>query len=116
MPLCIVSVVKLGHPFVHDDNARAGCQSPSRACCLPSPPPLVHQEESVTVPLNAGLQAIGGGYGPVAAGRSAVHEKDSLAPCAPMMKPALTTSGNTKNGDCSRFTFGARRILRYQLL
>jgi hypothetical protein len=36
---------------------------------------LVHQKEGVTVPLDAGLQAIGGGYGPVAAVRSAVARK-----------------------------------------
>jgi hypothetical protein len=105
-----------GHPFVHDDNARAGANLPAARVVYPIHRLLVHQEESVTVPLNAGLQAIGGGYGPVAAVRSAVHEKESLAPLSAEDKAGLHYIRKHKNGDCSRFTFGGCRILGHELL
>src|SRR5437660_82404 len=105
-----------GHPFVHDDNARAGADLPAARVVYPIHRLLVHQEEGVTVPLNTRLQAIGGGRGPITAVRFAVHEKNSLAPLSAKDEAGFDYIRKHKNGDCSRFTFGARRILRYQLL
>jgi hypothetical protein len=77
---------------------------------------LVHQEEGVAVFLDAGLQAIGGGYGPVAAASLAVHEKDSLTSLCSEDEAGFDDIWKNKNGDCFRFTFGGRRILRHELL
>jgi len=77
---------------------------------------LVHQEESVTELLNAGLQAIGGGYGSVPAAGSAMHEKNSLAPLRAKDEASFDYIREHKNGDCSRFTSGGRGILRHKLL
>ena len=55
-----------GHPFVHDDDARPGADLPAARIVYPIHRILVHQEKGVTELLNAGLQTIGGGHGPVA--------------------------------------------------
>src|SRR5205823_13665626 len=100
-----------GHSFVHDNDARAGPDLPAASVVYPIHRLLVHQEEGVTVFLNAGLQAIGGGYGPVAAPRLAVHEKNSFAPLSAKDETGFDHVRKNKNGDCSRFTFGGRGIL-----
>jgi hypothetical protein len=45
-----------------------------------------------------------------------VHEKDSLAPLSAEDEAGFHYIRKHKNGDCSRFTFGGRRILRHELL
>ena len=44
-----------GHPFVHDHYARAGADLLTAGLVNPIDRSLVHQEESVTILLNAGL-------------------------------------------------------------
>src|SRR5438105_10549003 len=68
-----------GPALVHNNNARAGADLPAAGVIYPIHRILVHQEEGVAVFLNARLQAIGRGYGPVAAARLTVHEENSLA-------------------------------------
>jgi hypothetical protein len=46
----------------------------------------------------------------------AVHEKNSLAPLSAKDEAGFDYIRKHKNGDCFRFTFSGRRILRYQLL
>ena len=104
------------HSFVHDDDARAGADLPAARVVYPIHRLLVHQEERITVFLNARLQAIGGGYGPVAAARLAVQEKNSFAPLSAKDEAGFDDIRKNKNGDCFRFTFGGRRILRHELL
>jgi len=104
-----------GHLFVHNDDARASANFPAARVVYPVHRILVHQEEGVTVPLNAGLQAVGSGYGPVSAPRLSVNEKDSLATLSAKDEPDLHHVWKHKNGECFRFTFNGRRILRHQL-
>ena len=104
------------HSLVHDDDARAGADLPPARVVYPIHRFLVHQEEGVTVFLNARLQAIGGGYGPVAAVWLTVHEKNSFAPLRAKDEAGFDYIRENKNGHRSRFTFGSRRILRYELL
>src|SRR5204863_4330705 len=104
------------HSLVHNDDARAGADLPAARVVYPIHCLLVHQEEGITVLLDTGLQAIGGGYGPIAAPRLAVHEKNSLASLSAKDEAGFDHVRKNKNGDCSRFTFGGRRILRHQLL
>ena len=85
-----------GHSFVHDDNARAGADLPAARVVYPIHRILVHQEEGVTVLLNAGLQAIGGGYGPVATAGLSAHEKDSLPSLSANDEAGFDYSGNTR--------------------
>src|SRR5438132_9566700 len=60
-----VSGEAASHSFVHDDDARAGADLPAACVVYPIHRTLVHQEEGVTVFLNASLQAIRGGHRPV---------------------------------------------------
>jgi len=46
----------------------------------------------------------------------AVHEKNSLAPLSAKDEAGFDHIRKNKNGDCFRFTFGGRRILRHELL
>src|SRR5437899_12013633 len=93
-----------GHSLVHDDHAWACANFPSASVVYPVHRLLVHQKKRVTVLLNAGLQPIGRGYGPVAATRLAVHEKDSLAPLSAKDEASFDYIWENKNSDCSRFT------------
>src|SRR6266436_4453008 len=104
------------HSFVHDDDTRARADLPAARVVYPIHRLLVHEEEGVTVFLDAGLQAIGGGYSPVAAARLAVDEKDSLASLRAKDESGFDDIRKNKNGHCFRFTFGGRRILRHELL
>jgi hypothetical protein len=86
-----------GHSFVHDDHARSRANLPAPGVVYPAHRLLVHQEECVTVSLNASLQAKGAGYGPVSTAWPAVCRKRIPWPsCAPRMNPALTTCGKTR--------------------
>ena len=105
-----------GHPFVHDDDARAGANLLAARVVYPVQRLLVHEKEGVTVLLNAGFQAIRGGYGPVATPGLSVHEKYSFAPLRTKDEAGLDYIRKNKNGHCFRFNFGCRRILRYELL
>jgi hypothetical protein len=49
--------------------------------------------------LNAGLQALRGGYGPVAAVGLAVHEENSFAPLCAKNEPGFDDIRKNKNGD-----------------
>jgi len=81
MPLCKVSVLKLrAIPLSTMTTLGPEPNLPAARVIYPVHCILVHQEEGVAVTLNAGLQAIGGGYGTVTAGRSTVHKKDSWPP------------------------------------
>src|SRR5881397_3314414 len=93
-----------GHPFIYDDDARTGTNLPAACVVYPVHRVLVHQEESLTVLLNAGLQAIGSGYGPVAAVRSAVREKDPLAALSTNDETGFPYIRKYKNGECLRLT------------
>src|SRR6266699_4317448 len=105
-----------GHTLVHDDNAGPSANLPAARVVYPVHRVLFHQEEGVTELLNAGLQAIGGGYGSVAAARPAVHEENSLPSLRAKDEASFDYIRKNKNGHCSRFTFGGRRILRHELL
>src|SRR6266480_7050259 len=104
------------HSFIHDNDAGAGADLPAASVVYPIHRLLVHQEEGVTVFLNAGLQAIRGGYGPVAAIRLAVHEENSFAPLSAKDETGFDYIRKNKNGDCFRFNLGGRGALRDQLL
>ena len=105
-----------GHTLVHNDDARASANLPAARVVYPVHCVLVHQEEGVAVTLNASLQSVGGGYGPVATPRLSVHEENSLASLSAKDEARFHHIGENKNGDCSRFTFGGCRILRHKLL
>src|SRR5439155_23256249 len=105
-----------GHSFVHDDNARTGADLPAASVVYPIHRLLVHQEEGVTVFLDTRLQAIRGGYGPVAAARLAVHEENSFATLSAKDEAGFDDVRENKNGQCFRSNFGGRGILRHQLL
>src|SRR6266498_3737061 len=92
-----------GHSFVHDHDARAGPDFPVARVVYPIHRVLVHQEEGVAVFLNAGLQAIRGGYGPVPATRLAVHEKDSLTSLRTKDEAGFDYIRKHKNGDSLDF-------------
>ena len=96
-----------GHSFVYDVNARTRADLPAARVVHPIHRLLIHQEEGVAVFLDAGLQAIGGGYGPVAAARLAVHEKDSLTSLRSKDEAGFDDIRKNKNGDCFRFTLAA---------
>ena len=94
-----VSRKATGHSFVYDHDARAAANFPAARVVYPVHSLLVHQKKGITIFLNASLQSIGGSYSPIATSRLTVREKDSLPPCAPMMNPAFTTSGNTRTAS-----------------
>src|SRR5882724_5023123 len=104
------------HSFVHDNDARAGADLPATRVVYPIHRLLVHEEEGVTIFLNAGLQTVGGGHGPVAAVRPAVNEENSFAPLRPKDESCFDYIRKNKHGHCFRFTFGGRRILGHELL
>ena len=104
------------HSFIDDDDARAGADLPAARVVYPIHRLLVHQEEHVTVFLNARLQAIGGGYGPVAAARLAVHKKNSFAPLRTKDEAGFDYIRKNKNGRCFSLCLGRGWILRHQLL
>src|SRR5438046_3697340 len=101
------------HSFVHDDNARTGADLPAASVVYPIHRLLVHQEEGVTVFLDTRLQAIRGGYGPVAAVRLAVSEENSFAPLSAKDEAGFDHVRKNKNGQRLRSDFGGRGILRH---
>src|SRR5437899_1706987 len=104
-----------GHSFIHHHDAWAGADLPAPRVVYPIHRILVHQEEGVTVLLNAGLQAVRGGYGPVPAARLAAHEENSLTSLCAKDEAGFDYIRKNKNGHCFRSTFGGCRILRYEL-
>jgi hypothetical protein len=88
-----------GHPFVHDHYARTGANLPAACVVYPVHRLLVHQEECITVSLNAGLQAIGGGCSAIASARLTVEEKDALAFLRTKDEPGFDYLWKDKNGD-----------------
>src|SRR5438876_775599 len=96
-----------GHSFVHDDDARAGPDLPAARVIYPIHRLLIHEKECVTEFLSTGLQAIGGGYRPVAPRRFSMNEQDASPPCAPKINPALTTFGKTSTASARDDTLAA---------
>src|SRR2546423_6868070 len=94
------------HPFVHDDDARAGADLPAARIINPIHRILVHKEKGVTELLNAGLQAIGGGHGPVATAGLSAHEKDSLPSLSANDEAGFDYIRKHQNGGRSPLTFG----------
>jgi hypothetical protein len=105
-----------GHPFIHNDDARTSANLPAARVVNPVHRVSVHQEEGVTELLNAGLQAIGSGYGSVTAARSAMHEKNSFSPLRAKDEASFDYIWKHKDSDSFRFTLGGRGILRHKLL
>src|SRR2546429_5309174 len=101
MPLCRVSVVRLRAISLSTMTTLGPVPiSQPRVLFTQVHRILVHQKEGVTVPLNAGLQAVGSGYGPVSAPRLSVNEKDSLATLSAKDEPGLHHVWKHKNGEC----------------
>src|SRR2546423_9527656 len=111
MPLQGVGCEAASHPFVQDDDARAGADLPAARIVYPVHRILVHQEKGVTELLNAGLQAIGGGYSPVATAGLSAREKDSLTSLSANDEAGFDYIRKHQNGGCSRLTFGCSRVL-----
>jgi len=63
---------------------------------------LVHEKERVTVFLDTGLQAIGGGYRPVAPRRFSMNEQDAFPALRAKNKPCLDDIWKDKDGQRSR--------------
>src|SRR2546423_11936020 len=111
MPLQGVGCEAARHPFVHDDDARAGADLPAARIINPIHRILVHKEKGVTELLNAGLQAIGGGYGPVATAGLSAHEKDSLPSLSANDEAGFDYIRKHQNRSRSRLTLcGARGL------
>src|SRR5262249_47566648 len=92
-----------GHPFIHDDDARAGANLPAARVVYPIHCILVHQEESVSVLLDAGLQPIRSGYRPIASSGLAALKKNSSALLPADDETGLHDFRKHKNGDGFRF-------------
>src|SRR5205823_11958587 len=105
-----------GRSFVHDNDARAGADLPAPRVIYPIHRLLIHEEEGVTVFLDTGLQAIGGGYRPVLSVRPVVNKENSFASLRPKDEPCFDYIRKNKNGRRFRFDFGGRRILRHELI
>jgi hypothetical protein len=105
-----------GHSFVHDDDAGPGANLSAARVVYPVDSVLVHQEQGVTVFLNAGLEAIGSSHGPVPTLGLSAHEKNSFAALRAKDEAGFDYIRENKNSRCFRFTFGGGRILRHQLL
>src|SRR5947199_10587019 len=98
--LDVVGGEAAGQLCILNDGARTSAYFHAPRVVYPLHRILVHQEEGVTVPLNAGLQAVGSGYGPVSAPRLSVNEKDSLATLSAKDEPGLHHVWKHKNGEC----------------
>ena len=113
----MVLVVKLrAIPLSTITTLGAGADLPTAGLVNPIDRSLVHQEESVTILLNAGLQSIGSGDGPIASTRLAVHEKNSFSPLSAKDKASFDYIRKHENGHCFRLTLGRSWILCHQLL
>src|SRR5438105_14103999 len=102
MPLCRVSVVKLrAIPLSTITTLGPVPISQPRVLLTQFTASWFNQEKGVTELLNAGLQAIGGGHGPVATAGLSAHEKDSLPFLSANDEAGFDYIRKHQNGGCS---------------
>src|SRR6516225_8125498 len=65
-----------GHPFIHNHHGRARADLPAACVVYPIDCVLIHQEESVTVLLNACLQPVRSRYRAIASINSSALKKN----------------------------------------